>query len=303
MIDLSRYAIVEAPSGLGLRPSGVERAPSALLEMGLAERLQALHAGRVNPPQDEAGVAADSGLSNAQEIALYAVLLADALGPVLDAGRIPVVLGGDCSILLGSLLALRRRGRFGLLFVDGHADFYTPEDGIGGEAASMDLALATGHGPRLVTDLERRCPLIRTDDSVAFGFRDPWADPDYGQRALPDDLLALDLHRVRMLGVDHAVNVALSHLLRPDGPQRFWLHLDADVLDDAIMPAVDYRMEGGMTRAELTALLRAAVSTRCMVGIEITIFNPALDPTGSATRMLVDLLAEGLAPPSGRTYE
>ena len=61
------------------------------------------------------------------------------------------MLGGDCSILLGNLLALRRRGRYGLLFVDGHADFYHPEANPNGEAASMDLAFATGRGPEVLT--------------------------------------------------------------------------------------------------------------------------------------------------------
>ena len=79
---------------------------------------------------------------------------------MLDAGDIPIVLGGDCSILLGNLLALRGRGRYGLLFIDGHADFYQPDAEPNGEAASMDLALATGRGPHVVADREdavRRC--------------------------------------------------------------------------------------------------------------------------------------------------
>jgi arginase len=87
-------------------------------------------------------------------------------------GEFPVVLGGDCSIMLGCLLALRRRGRHGLLFLDGHADFYQPEAEPDGEAASMELALATGRGPVVVTDLEGRRPLVRDEDVVVLGRRD-----------------------------------------------------------------------------------------------------------------------------------
>ena len=80
---------------------------------------------------------------------------------MLAAGEFPLVLGGDCSILLGAMLALKRRGRFGLLFIDGHADFYQPAANPNGEAASMDFAFATGYGPALLTDLEHRGPLVR----------------------------------------------------------------------------------------------------------------------------------------------
>ena len=96
----------------------------------------------------------------------YLPMLADAVGAVLDRGEFPIVLGGDCSILLGSALALRRRGRFGLLFLDGHADFYQPEAEPTGESASMDLALVTGRGPEIVANLEGRRPLVRDEDGA-----------------------------------------------------------------------------------------------------------------------------------------
>ena len=102
-----------------------------------------------------------SGVLNGSEVAGYAVALADAVGTVLDAGEVPLVLGGDCSVLLGGALALRRRDGAGLLFLDGHADFYQPSAEPSGEAASMDLALATGHGPSAVGDIEGRSPTRR----------------------------------------------------------------------------------------------------------------------------------------------
>lgn len=83
-----------------------------------------------------------------------------------------MVLGGDCFILLGNLLALRRRGRFGLFFADGHSDFYQPEANISGEVASSELALATGRGPDLLTRFEDYKPLVLDEDVVAFWFLD-----------------------------------------------------------------------------------------------------------------------------------
>ena len=121
--------------------------------------------------------------------------LADAVADVIGRGEFPILLGGDCSILLGSTLALRRRGRYGLLFIDGHADFYQPEANPNGEAASMDLAFATGHGPELLTNLEGLRPLVRDEDVVAFGFRDAQEQREYGSQPLPPAVLALDLER------------------------------------------------------------------------------------------------------------
>src|SRR4029079_5072266 len=95
------------------------------------------------------------------------VRLADAVADVIDRGELPITLGGDCTIVLGSMLALRRRGRYGLLFIDGNADFFQPEAEPHGEGASMDLAFATGYGPTRVTDIEGRAPLVRSEDVVA----------------------------------------------------------------------------------------------------------------------------------------
>jgi arginase len=131
------FAIVEAPSILGLFPKGMEKLPDALLGAGLAERLGAQHAGRVEPPAYDPQRDPETLMLNPHKVANYAVALADKVGPIIDRGLFPVVLGGDCSILLGNLLALRRRGRYGLLFLDGHADFYQPEAEPSGEVASM----------------------------------------------------------------------------------------------------------------------------------------------------------------------
>ncbi|WP_411151342.1 arginase family protein [Streptomyces sp. A30] len=141
--DVRDVAVIEAPSVLGLRPTGVEELPRALLGAGLAEGLGAVRAGRVEPPAYDARRDPDTGVLNPDGIAAYSLALADAVGGVLDHGRFPVVLGGDCSVLLGSLLALRRRGHHGLLFLDGHTDFYQPAAEPTGEVASMELALAS----------------------------------------------------------------------------------------------------------------------------------------------------------------
>lgn len=288
------YAILEAPSTLGLSTGGVEQLPARLLELGLAERIGARRAGRIAVPGKDPVPDPATGTLNAPAMAAWSPRLADAVAAILDAGEFPIVLGGDCTIVLGSMLALRRRGRYGLLFIDGNADFFQPEAEPNGEGASMDLAFVTGHGPALLTDIEGRRPLVRSADTVAFGYRDHDDQAEYGAQPLPADLAVYDLPAIRSTGAEAAANAAVARLTR-DGLDGFFIHLDADVLDDAIMPAVDFRIAGGLSWAELETALRIALASEAAVGLEIAIYNPKLDADGGAGRGLVDLLARVLA--------
>jgi len=290
------FAIIEAPSVLGLFPKGVETLPEALLAAGLAEKLDARHAGRVAPPPYDPHRDPETLLLNPRGIADFSVALADAVSSVVDDGAFPVVLGGDCSIVLGNLLALKRRGRYGLFFIDGHADFYQPEVEPNGEAASMDLALATGRGPEVVTNIEGRRPLVRDEDVVVFGRRDG-ADADaHGSQRVEDTSIELiDLVTIRAAGAEVAAARAVEHLT-PLVLEGFWIHLDADVLDDRIMPAVDYRMPDGLSWDELVTGLRAGIASGKAVGINVSIFNPKLDEDASIARTFAATLAQGLRP-------
>lgn len=288
------YAILEAPSTLGLATDGVERLPDRLLDLGLAQRIHARCAGRLAVPPKDPAPDAETGILNAAAIAAWSPRLADAVEAVLDAGEFPVVLGGDCTIVLGSMLALRRRGRYGLLFIDGNADFFQPEAEPNGEGASMDLALVTGYGPSLLTDIEGRGPLVRPEDAVAFAYRDHKDQQEYGSQPLPKTLKAIDLPAVRAMGIEAAARAAVDHLTREE-LDGFFIHVDADCLDDAIMPAVDFRVPGGLSRGELGTALRVALESGKAVGIEITIYNPRLDEDGSAGRGLADVLSNELA--------
>jgi arginase len=288
-----QYAIIEAPSVLGLRPTGVEKLPDALLAAGLATRLRARRAGRVQPPPYDDRRDPETLMLNPKGIAEYTSKLADSIGEVLDTGDFPVVLGGDCSIVLGGLLALRRRGRFGLLFVDGHTDFYQPEANTNGEAASSDLALATGRGPEILTTFDGYRPLVRDADVVVLGFRDAEEAARYGSQLPPPAMKTIDLAEVRRLGIKASAHEAVDRLSR-NGLAGFWIHLDADALDDGVMPAVDYRLPDGLSFDELEIILETALQSPRAVGLEITIFNPHLDRDGRIARSLVDTLVRSM---------
>jgi arginase len=213
---------------------------------------------------------------------------------VLGEGRLPLVLGGDCSILIGCLLALRRLGRYGLFFVDGHSDFYLPEQSETGEAADCDLALVSGRGPDVLTDIGGMKPLVRDEDTVVFGYRDAEEAASFGSQDVKDTRMGVfDLGRVRDVGVEEAPETAVRGLLR-DELVGFWVHLDADVLDDGIMPAVDYRMPGGLSFEDLSRLLRTLFGTGRAVGMSVTIFNPTLDGDGRIARGFAAAINAGL---------
>ena len=217
MERISSYAIIEAPSILGLFPSGVEQLPDALLAAGFADRIGARQAGRVSPPPYDSRRDPVTGLLNPTGLRDYSFQLAAATGEVLDGGEIPIVLGGDCSILLGNLLALRRRGSHGLLFIDGHADFYQPEAEPRGEAASMDLALATGRGPRVLADLDGLGPLVPDEDVVHFGRRDAAEAEQAGSQRIEGTAITIvDLATIRQRGAERAAHDALGRLHRPE---------------------------------------------------------------------------------------
>jgi arginase len=296
---MPRYAIVEAPSALGHVPEhlGVERAPEALLGAGLADGLAARRAGRV----EAAGYSADrdSGtqVMNPQAIRDYSPLLADAVTAVLDQGEFPVVLGGDCSIVLGTMLALRRRGRYGLLYIDGDADFYQPEvNPLSGAASASDLAFATGRGPDVVSDIEGLRPLVRDDDVVVFACRDAADRERRGCQPLPAGMLVVDRDEVRRLGAGAAAREAVRYLTRDGGPEDgFWIHLDADVLDETIMQAVDDPRPDGLAWEDLVSALSAAVRSGHAVGLQVAIYNPDIDADGSNGRGLAATVREALA--------
>jgi arginase len=301
---MSTFAVIDHPSNLGLRPSGVERLPAALRTAGLVTRLGASEAGLIPPAAAYNAVRdPETGILNGPALRLSAQALARAVAAVVADGDTPLVLAGDCSVVLGGLLGLRhtaqRRGheaRPGLLFVDGHVDFYQPDASPTGEVADMDLALATGRGPKLLAELDSPGALVRDGDVAAVGARDRQERHAAGSQDVAASAIHLfELDLIRRSGIEKASREAVRIVARPELAPGFWLHLDADVLDDIAMPAVDYRQADGMSPAELTTLLRAARESGRLAGMSVAIYNPALDRSGKAASVLVDSLVAGLS--------
>jgi len=292
-----RYIIIDAPSILGLRNTGVQNLPNALKRAGLMDRLNATFAGRVQPSMHY-DLTRDpvTQLLNGTSIALFSKDLSKIVNIEVEKKNFPIVLGGDCSILIGVLLGLRKIGRYGLFFIDGHSDFYQSKASPSGEVADMELSIVSGRGPDILSNIEGLKPLVLDEDIVVFGYRDAEQSMSYGSNNVKNTRMqVLDLSDVRNLGIKKAASLAVSNFLTNEDLSGFWIHLDADVLDDRIMPAVDYRLRnGGLEFSELSYLLKILISSQKAIGITITIYNPNLDPSGSIAKNFVSCIAAGL---------
>jgi len=290
-------AIVGAPSSIGIRPydSGeerhVDRAPEVLRELHVVERLRAVDLGDVVPPAYRDYVRPPRRARNERELAAYCISLCERVATAADHGRFVVMLGGDCSIVLAGLLGARQAtgGRVGLAYVDAHADFATPEESRTGSVASMCLGLAVGRGNTPLARLSGEAPLVGEADVALLGRRDEM-EPSYGHAALAVSQV-LDLPDTALVarGYPGAAADALARLASPT-LRGFWIHLDADVLNPTDMPAVDSPEPGGPTANEIVSLLAPLVHHPRALGLELTIYDPALDPDHSSAARLVTLL-------------
>jgi len=297
LVEGPKYVIIDAPSILGLRNTGVQDLPEALKKAGLMDRLNATFAGRVQPSMHYDPTRDPiTHLLNGTSIALFSKNLSKIVNIEIEKKNFPIVLGGDCSILIGGLLGLRRIGRYGLFFIDGHSDFYQPQASTTGEVADMELAFVSGRGPDILSNIDGLKPLILDDDIVVFGYRDAEQSTIYGSHNVRDtSMQVLDLSDVRNLGINKAASLAVSNLLTSEDLSGFWIHLDADVLNDRIMPAVDYRLgTGGLEFSELSYILKILISSQKAIGMTITIYNPNLDSSGSIARNFVSCIVAGL---------
>jgi arginase len=292
-------ALIGAPSSIGIRPyddSGlvreIHRAPALFRELQLARRLGAADIGDVLPPPYLDFDRPPGGARNEAGVASYSRSLAARVAASAVAGEFVVLVGGECSIVLGALLGARegRKGAVGLAYVDGHADFATPAESATGSVASMCLALAVGRGDSPLARLSADGPLVRGDDVALIGRRDGADAAIYGEDALAEmGVLDLDAAEVVRRGGAAAAHTALARLTR-QGLAGFWIHVDADVLDPAVMSAVDSPDPGGLSLDIVADLLLPLVHHPQALGLQLTIYDPGLDPDGSCAKRLAALL-------------
>ena len=274
--------ILGAPTSLGNRPyedNGQARltnlGPARLREQRVVERLGARDLGDVAAAEYRDFIRPPRGIRN-EDLILEHVR---AVARVVEAqDDFTLVLGGDCSVLLGALLGLSRGRDLGLVYIDAHSDFNTIESSETGGVAGMDLALATGRGSSELARLRGERPLVSDADVVAVGVRAP--DGDFARGMIP------------------VAPPIASEVLSRLGDRDFFVHLDVDAIDPSFMPFVDTPERGGLDPATLQSLLAQLVRHPRAVGMEVTIYDPRHDADSRGAALLADILEGAFGRPT-----
>lgn len=290
-------ALVGVPIDSAGYPNGLERMPQALREAGIAQHLNLRDVGDLPVAIDSPERDRITGIIGFESVCRASDSIHGHIKNLFARGERPLVLGGCCTLLIGVFAALREHyGRVGLAFVDGHLDFYDGRSSPTGEAADMELAILLGFGPTGLVDLVGTPPLVSPRDVVVLGHRDAADAAQAG--ALNPSVVApgitlIDAHTIRQ-SAPGVWGIETAKRFESD-PQRFWLHLDLDVLDKDVLPAVDYPMPNGLHWEEVAAFVSPLAHSPALIGADITIFNPRLDPDGRYAEQVVTWLTKILS--------
>lgn len=284
--------IIGAALDLGAGRRGVDMGPSAIRYAGLEERLAALgmdcvDRGNVATAVAEATAAEDPCARFLPEILATCERIAAIVGEALDDDRIPIVLGGDHSIALGTLAGLAsRRGPGAVLWFDAHCDLNTPETTPSGNVHGMPLAAALGRGGPSFDSASLTLPAVQTSRVDVIGAR--VTDP--GERALIREL-GLQVHtmsKVDRRGIESVVSEALE---RAAGAPFVHVSLDMDGLDPEDAPGVGTPVRGGLTYREAHLAMELVADSGLLTSLEIVEVNPILDRQNSTAALAVELAA------------
>lgn len=288
---MKNVCIVEFPSNLGLREPqpgkepGVKFLPGWLAQHHFHSMIRPESIQRLEPPKYAGIKDPESGILNVDSLVKYSIEQAKLIGSLLEENKFPLVLGGDCSILVGPALALKQRGDYGLFYLDGHTDYmnisFSQSGGIGG----MSAGVVTGYGHEKLTNLLNLSPYIKTENLWCVGNRE--YDDAYEDEVRNSAAKYVSLENLRKTGISNCVQSFLSEIetKKLDG---FWLHIDVDVLNDEVMPCVDSRTPDGLTYSEFNEVTSLLFQSDKLTGLEITILDPELDPDGRYTKAFVN---------------
>jgi arginase len=294
-----QFEFVGVPYTSTAEPGGIARAIHVLRSAGLVDRLQA--AGDVHDAGDLALIEGDgkrgpSGLLNEAALARLVVATREAVAAIHDRHRLPLLVGGDCPVLLGALAAIRdRHGTPGLMLIDGHEDAWPPSLSQTGEASDSEVGVALGLvGDALPVPLGDLVPLLAAEAVVMLGPRDRKEIDEEGVASL-DGMVALfrDDQAVRTQGASACAHQAAAAVGR--AAPAFWLHLDLDALSTEEFAAVDYPQPGGLTWQELLAVGATALTAPECAGVSIVIYNPDKDPHGTGADRIVRFASDLVA--------
>lgn len=296
----NRVKIVGVPMDLGADRRGVDMGPSVVRYAGLSQKIAALgyeveDLGNIHVKLAEM---LDGGKCNAKylpEIAVASTTLAKSVRGILESDSLPVVLGGDHSIAIGSVTGVadyyrEQNQRIGIIWIDAHLDSNTPETSFSGNIHGMPLAILLGYGPQELTMINGFSPKVRPEDCVVVGVR----DVDSGERDLARriglkvftmrDLDELGMSRV----MDESIDIATRHTV------GFHATFDIDFVDPTYAPGVGTPAPGGGTYRESHLAMEKIYDCGKAVSIELTEINAILDIANRTGTLGAELILSAL---------
>jgi arginase len=295
-----QVAVIGAPLDLGAGRRGVDMGVSAIRFAGLGQRLEALGAkvedlGNVAVEQPER---APGGPRNARflpQIAHTCLRLAETVEHAAGAGKMPIVLGGDHSIAVGTVAGMskhlrKRKKRLGLLWVDAHPDMNTPQTSPSGNVHGMPLACIIGAGPRKLTHLFDYAPMVEPNNVALVGIRD--VDALERPHVRNSGVRAFTMRDIDERGMRAVMQEALEIVLA--GAEGFHVSFDMDSVDPEYAPGVGTPVRGGLNYREAHLAMEMVGDTRRMTSLEVVEVNPIIDEANRTALLAVELVMSAM---------
>ncbi|TAL24505.1 MAG: arginase [Aquabacterium sp.] len=286
--------VIAAPTDVGAGALGASMGPEALRVAGLREALrgqslEVVDEGNLAGPHNP-WLAPVNGYRHLEQVLHWNTQVLRAAQHAFAQGHLPILLGGDHSLGLGSIAAAalhaRDRGKnLRVLWLDAHADFNTASITPSGNIHGMPVALLCGYGPPELTGIAGPAPLIQPDVVRLIGIRS--VDPDEKRFVHEMGLEVYDMRYIDEHGMRHAMQQALVGV---DEQTHLHVSFDADFLDPDIAPGVGTPVRGGPTYREAQLCMEMVADTGALASLDIVELNPALDVRNQTAQLLVDLV-------------
>lgn len=289
-----KVSLIGAPTDVGAGVRGTSMGPEALRVAGIGRAIAAFGAevrdcGNLSGPSNPELPAVD-GFRHLAEVALWNSALHDAVYAELQEGRLPVTLGGDHSLAIGSISAVARHCREGgkrlrVLWFDAHADLNTATMTPSGNIHGMPVACLCGYGPEALTGIGGHVPALTPQQIRQIGIR----SVDAGEKRFLHDLQVevFDMRYIDEIGMRATMEQALAGV---DENTHLHVSLDVDFLDPTIAPGVGTTVRGGPTYREAELCMEMIADTECLASLDIVELNPALDQCNMTAELAVDLV-------------
>jgi arginase len=288
-------ALIGAPTDIGAGRRGASMGPEALRVAGLDKSLRRLGCtirdhGNVSGPINPEGPRTN-GYRHLAEVAIWCRNVRDAVYSSLCGGELPIVMGGDHSLAIGSVAALSRfcaeqRKTLAMFWLDAHSDFNVASSSPSGNLHGMPVAVICGHGPEELTGLAAQTPMLGADKIVQIGIRS--VDEIEKRLVVGSGLVVYDMRRIDELRMRTVMEQALAYV----AAQGAHLHVsfDVDFLDPSIAPGVPSTVPGGPTYREAQLCMEMVHDSGLMRSLDIMELNPALDEGNRTAELCVELV-------------